>query len=98
MSLYGQTTVSAVAPAGTPGEPNRAHGRLGARADQPHLLDRGKRVDDLRGQLHLTLSCGAEGRALVRGLLHGLDRIPIGVTEYKGTERHHQVDVAPAVG
>ena len=41
-------------------EPQRAHRRLGARRDEPHLLDRRHRVGDLRGELDLRLGRRAE--------------------------------------
>ena len=44
------------------GQPDRRHGRLGARVDQAYLLDRGPR-DDLGGQLDLARGGGAEAGA-----------------------------------
>ena len=80
------------------GEPDRAHRRLGARADHSHLLDRRERVDDLGRELDLSFGRRAEGRALVGGLLDGLDRLPVGMAEDQRAEGHHPIDVLPAVG
>ena len=56
----------AVAAGVRPREPQRRHRRLGPRGDEPHLLDRRHRVDDLRGELDLALGRRAEARAVAR--------------------------------
>ena len=79
-------------------EPQRAHPRLGARRDEPHLLDRRHRVDDLRGELDLGLGRRAEARAAKRRVPNGLDRLRVGVAEDERPPGHHPVEQAAAVG
>ncbi len=55
----------AVAARRRPREPERAHRRLGAGADEPHHLDGRHGVDDLGGELDLGLGRRAERRAAV---------------------------------
>src|SRR5207244_10879293 len=43
-------------------EAERAHGRLGARAHETHLLERGQRLDQQLRELHLARRRGAEAR------------------------------------
>lgn len=80
-----------------PGQPDRRHGRLGPRVDQPDLLDRGA-VDDLGGQLHLTRGGGAEAGAEGGGLPDRLDHLGVGVAQDQRPPGADQVDVAPPVG
>ena len=85
--------------AGVPaGQPDRAHGGLGAGVDQPQPVDRGHPADDLGGQLGLGRGGGAEGQTVRRGPLHGLDDGGVGVAEDHRAPGAHQVDVAVAVG
>ncbi len=79
-------------------EPQRRHRRLGARGDEPHLLDRWHRIDDLGGKLDLTLGRGAEARPVERGRAHRLDRLGIGMTEDQRPPRLHPVEQASSVG
>ena len=79
-------------------EPDRAHRRLRAGRDQPHLLDRRHRVDDLLGELDLALGRRPEGRAVRRRLLHGLHDLGVGVAEHERAPGHHPVHVAPPLG
>ena len=53
----------AVAPRRGAREANGAHRRLGAGRDEPHHLDRGHGVDDLGGEVDLSLGRRAERRA-----------------------------------
>ena len=84
----------AVAPGEPAREPKCAHRRLGARGDEPHLLDRRHGVDDLLGQLDLPLRRRAEGRPVGSGFLHRLDHLRIGVAEHERAPGHDPVDVA----
>ena len=87
-----------VAPGHGAREPQRAHRRLGAGADEPHHLDRGNRVDDLGRELDLGLGRGAERRAAVRGGVDRCERLGIGVAEDQGPPGLHPVDVLGAGG
>ena len=80
-----------------PGEPDRAHRRLGARRDEPDHLDRRNRVDDLLRQEHLALGGRAEARPTPGGLANGVDRLGIGVPEDQGSPRTDPVEEPPAV-
>ena len=69
-------------PAGRgPGHAQRAHGRLGAGVDQPHLLDRSDPVHDLLGEAHLARLRRAEGQPAARGLTHRLDHLLVRVPQ-----------------
>ena len=76
----------------------RAHRRLGAGRDEPHLLDRRHGVDDLLGELDLALGRRAERRPVGGRLLHRLDDLGVGVAEDERPPGHHPVDVAAPVG
>ena len=78
-------------------EPERAHPGLGPGRDEPHLLHRGHRVDDLGSQLDLCLGRRAEARAAQRRLAHRLDRLGIGVAEQERSPRHDPVEQSAAV-
>ena len=86
-------------PAGDPaGEPDGAHRRLGARVDQPHLLDGRDPPDDLLGELDLGGGRRAERQPVARGRPHGLDDGGVRVTEDHRPPRADEVDVAVTVG
>ena len=55
-------------------EPDGAHRGLGARRDEAHHLDRGHGVDDLGGQVDLSLGRRAERRASGERLRHRRER------------------------
>jgi hypothetical protein len=80
-----------------PREPERAHRGFGPGRDEPHLLHRRHRVDDLLGELDLRLGRGAEARAAERRLAHGLDRVGIGVAEQERPPGHDPVEEPAAV-
>ena len=73
-------------------EPERRHRRLGARGDEPHLLDRRHGVDDLGRELDLALGRRAEARPVERRLAHRLDRLGVGVAEDQRPPRLHPVE------
>ena len=78
------------------GQPDRGHGGLGARGDEPDLVD-GRASDDLLGELDLGLGRGAVGRAARH---RGGDRLldlGVGVPEQHRAPRADQVDVLVAV-
>ena len=85
-----------VTPGRRPREPNGAHRRLRAGGDEPDQLERGHRIDELLGELHLALGRGAERRSLARGRDHRLNDLGIRVPEDQRPPRHHPVDVAAA--
>jgi hypothetical protein len=58
----------AVATGRRAGQPDSAHRRLGPGRDEPHHLDRGDGVDDLRGELDLALGRRAEASCRARRL------------------------------
>ena len=76
----------------------RAHRRLGARADQAHLLDAGHEADDFLGQLDLALGRRAEAEAVVRRLLHRLQHRRVAVAQDHRAPGADVVDVALAFG
>jgi hypothetical protein len=79
-------------------QPQGTHRRLGARIDQPHLLDRGHPGHDLLGEQHLALGRRAEGEAVRR---RGRDRrqnLGVGMAEDQRPPGADQVDVAPLIG
>ena len=83
--------------AGEPaGQPDGGHGGLGARGDQPDLLDRRAR-DDLLGQLHLGAGRGAVRRAAADRLVDRVEHLRVRVTEQHRTPAADQVDVLGAV-
>ena len=55
-----------------------AHGRLGARRHEAHLLDGIDSGHDLLGEFDLTCRRGAEGEALDGGFLHGREHLGAG--------------------
>ena len=73
------------------GQPDRRHRRLGARVDQPHLLDR-RTADDLLGELDLArrsgvpklVPCGGRGLARPRPPRGGRGRGSAGPTSRPG--------------
>ena len=79
------------------GEPDRAHRRLGPRRDEPHLVDRRHRIDDLRGELDLGLRRRPEARSALDRLDDRGNRLVVGVAEEERAPGHHPVDVAVAV-
>ena len=79
------------------GEPDRAHRRLGPRRDEPDLLDRRHRVDDLRCELDLRFCRRAEARPTRSRVAHGLNCLGVAMTEEQRPPRHHPVDVAAPV-
>src|SRR5262245_49367587 len=78
-------------------KPDRAHPGLGAGADEPHLLDRRERVDDLGRELDLAFGRRAEGRPVAGRGANRLDRRRVRVPEEERPEGHHPVDEALAV-
>jgi hypothetical protein len=62
-------------------EADGAHRRLGARRDEPHLLDGRHGVDDLSRELHLALRQRAEARPVPRGPDDGGNRLRVGMAE-----------------
>ena len=85
-------------PAGVrPREPHGAHHGLGARRDEPHLLERGHGGAHLAGQLELDLGRRPERRALRRSRRDGGDHVGMGVAGDQRAPRLHPVDVAVAV-
>ena len=78
-------------------EANGAHRGLGARRDEAHHLDRGHGVDDLGGQVDLSLGRRPERRAPGERLGHRRERDGVGVAEEQRAPRHHPVDVSVAV-
>jgi hypothetical protein len=60
--------------------------------DEPHLLDRRHRVDDLVRELDLGLGRRTEGRAAQRRLAHGFDRLGVGMAEDERTPGHDPVE------
>ena len=80
------------------GQPDRAHRRLGAAADQAHLLDRRDPGDDLLGQQHLALGRGAERGPVVHRVLDRVEHVGVRVAEDHRPPRADQVDVLAAVG
>ena len=80
-----------------PGEAEGGHRGLGARRDEPDLLDRRDGVGDLGGELDLGLGRGAEAGTELRGRGDRLDGLRVGVAEEQRAPRHHPVDVAVAV-
>ncbi len=79
-------------------EPKRRHRRLGARRDEPNLLDRGHGVGDLGGELHLALGRRTEARPGESGLANRLDRLGIGVPEDERAPRLHPVEQPAPIG
>ena len=77
-------------------EPHRRHRRLGARIDQPHLLDRRARNDLLR-ELDLAGGGRAEAEPLRRGLLHRVDDLRVRVPVDHRSPARDEVDVRVAV-
>ena len=75
----------------------RAHRRLGAGGDEPDLLDRRDRVDDLPRKVDLGFGRRAEARPTLGGSAHRRDRLRIGVPEEQRAPRHDPVDVTIAV-
>ena len=80
------------------GKAHCAHRRLGAGRDEADALDGRDGVDDLRGELNLSLGRGAERRAVERGLADRLDRLLVGVPEDQRPPRLHPVEQRPPVG
>ncbi len=78
-------------------EPDRRHRRLGAAADQPHLLDGVDAAHDLLGEQHLAGARGAEGEAARGGVAHGLDDRGVRVAEHHRPPRADEVEVVAAV-
>ena len=74
-------------------QPQRAHRGLGPGGDEPHLLDRGHGVDDLRGELDLRLgrraerSCRAAPPPRTASTVSG-----VGVAEEERPPRHDPVE------
>ena len=80
------------------GQPDRAHGGLGAGVHQPDPLDRCDAADDLGGEFGLRGRRSAEGQAVGRDALDGVDDGGVRVPEDHRPPRTHQVDVFVAVG
>ena len=87
-----------LAPGSGARQPDGRHRRLGAGADEAHLLDGGKRLGHQRGQIGFGRSGRAEARAVARGLDDGLDDLRIGVAQNQRAPGADVVDVAIAVG
>ncbi len=85
-----------VAPGKGAREPQGAHRRLGTRADEADHLDGGNGVDDLGGELDLSLGRRTEGRPAVGSRMDGLERLGIGVTEDQRSPGLHPVHVRRA--
>ena len=79
------------------GQAHRAHGRLGARRDQAHLLAPGHPVADRLGQQHLARRRRAEGGAQRRGRARRRGHHRVGVAEQDGAVGLDEVDVAGAL-
>ena len=80
------------------GQAHRAHGRLGARRHQPHLLAAGHPGADRLGQQHLARRRRAEGgAAAAAALVMASVTIGMGVAEQDGAVGLDQVDVAGAL-
>ncbi len=77
-------------------QPDRRHGGLGARRDEPHPLDRRPR-HDLLGQVDLGHGRGAVRRAAGHGRLHRRLHLRVGVADQHRTPGADQVDVLVAV-
>ncbi len=73
------------------------HGRLRARTDEAHLLDRGIARDDSFGQVGFGRGRSAKARRLARGPLDGLDHGRKGVAQDHRSPGAEVVDVAIAV-
>jgi hypothetical protein len=78
-------------------QPDRAHRRLGARRDEPHLLDRRNGVHELLGKLYLPIGRGPERRPVAGRVHDRVDRLRVGVPEDQRPPGHDPVDVAVAV-
>ena len=85
-------------PAGvSAGEADGAHRGLGARIDQPHLLDRRHGLDHKFGQFVLGQRRRAETRAAAQGRFEGFDHRRVIVPEDHRSPRADVIDVAVAV-
>jgi hypothetical protein len=85
-----------LAPGEPAGEANRRHGRLGARRDEAHLVDR-RAGDDLLGELDLGRRGRPERRAVGDRALDRVDHLWVGMAEDHRAPRADQVDVLVAV-
>jgi hypothetical protein len=74
------------APGEAAGQPDGAHGGLGAAVDQAHLLDRPDALDDALGELDLARARRAEARAAGGGGLQRLDDGRVGVPRIIGPQ------------
>ncbi len=81
---------------GPASQPQHAHRRLGARADQTHLIDRGA-LDDQFGQFDLGLGWGAEGSTQGSLLSHRGQHLRVCVAQDYRTPGAHQIDQFVAV-
>ena len=79
-------------------KPHRGHRGLGARGDEPDPLDRRHRVDELCGQLDLSLGRCAEAGSLERRLAHCLHGLGVGVPEDQRPPGLDRVEQEPAIG
>ena len=85
-------------PAGErPGEPDGAHGRLGAAVHQPQQLDGGHEVDDELGKFHLERGGRSVTRAPPHRLLQRLDHPRVGVAQDQRAPGEDVVQIAVAV-
>ena len=80
------------------GEAHGGHRRLGARADQPHLVDGGDEAADRLGHLDLALGGRSIGRPGGGGPAHRVDQGRVGVAEDRRPPRLHVVAVTAAIG
>jgi hypothetical protein len=75
----------------------RAHHRLGARAHEPHLLDRGHRPREHLRHLELDGRRGAEGKAAAGCVAHRGDDVGVAMSEDHRPPRANVVDVLAPV-
>src|SRR5213078_1634056 len=80
------------------GEADRRHRRLGAGADEPHLLDRADPGDDLLGELDLALGRRTEAGAAADLGPHRVDNGGMRMAEDDRAPGADEVDVVTAVG
>ena len=99
MAVVAAGELDDLGPAGEPaGQPDRAHGGLGAGVDQPYPLDGRHPPDDLGGQLALRRRRRPERQAGGGGFGDGVDNGRVRVAQDHRAPRADQVDVAVAVG
>ncbi|MCY1534316.1 hypothetical protein D9M68_696840 [compost metagenome] len=77
---------------------DRAHAGFGARTHQAHHVDAGHQLDDLFGQLHLTLGRRTVGKAFQHRFLHRFQHGRVAMAQDHRAPGADVVDVLLAVG